>query len=93
MRSALRLAAVTFAITWLPLTLVRGIAMGRQFRIGSHGQEAWTPLFDAVVQIGFVMLAPSLFAALAVFALRMWWEERAQERARRPDGGAAPQQR
>jgi Na+/H+-dicarboxylate symporter len=76
MRAAVRLAAFTFAVTWVPLTLVRGIALGRQFRIGSHGQDAWTPLFDAVVQVAFVMLAPSLFVALVAFVLRMWWEER-----------------
>lgn len=77
MRTAIRLAALAFALTWIPLTLVRGIAMGRQFRIGSHGQDAWSPLFDAVVQIAFVMLAPSLFVALLVFALVMWRHEHA----------------
>jgi len=77
MRTGIRLAALAFALTWIPLTLVRGIAMGRQFRIGSHGQDAWSPLFDAVVQIAFVMLAPSLFVALLVFALVMWRHERA----------------
>lgn len=50
--------------------------MGRQFRIGSHGQHATGPIVDAVIQIGFVMLAPSLFVALLVFALWAWREER-----------------
>ena len=76
MRTGVRLAALAFLVTWIPITLVRGIAMGRQFRIGSHGQDAWTPLFDAVVQIAFVMLAPSLFVALLVFSLWAWREER-----------------
>lgn len=83
MRTAARLATIAFVCTWIPLTLVRGIAMGRQFRIGSHGQGAWSPLFDAIVQIGFVMLAPSLFVALLVFALWSWREERAMLREAR----------
>jgi Na+/H+-dicarboxylate symporter len=83
MRTGVRLAALTFLLTWIPVTLVRGIAMGRQFRIGDHGQDAWSPLFDAVVQIAFVMLAPALFAALLVFALWAWREERAAARAKR----------
>ena len=83
MRSAGRIAALTFVVTWIPLTLVRGIAQGRSFRIGSHGQAAWAPIFDAIVQLAFVMLAPALFAALFAFALRMWWEERAAQRAAR----------
>ncbi|MBA3854305.1 MAG: hypothetical protein C0503_07805 [Gemmatimonas sp.] len=76
MRTGMRLAALAFALTWIPLTLVRGIEMGRQFRIGSHGQDATGPIVDAVIQIGFVMLAPSLFVALLVFALWAWREER-----------------
>ncbi|HRN53621.1 MAG TPA: hypothetical protein PK788_08995 [Gemmatimonadaceae bacterium] len=76
MRTGLRLAAVAFALVWIPLTLVRGIAMGRELRIGSHGQGAIGPLVDAVIQAGFVMLAPSLFVALLVFALWAWREER-----------------
>ncbi len=80
MRIGLRLAALAFALTWIPLTLVRGIAMGRQFRIGSHGQDAAGPLVDAVIQVAFVMLAPSLFVALLVFALWAWREERRSAR-------------
>jgi Na+/H+-dicarboxylate symporter len=82
-RTGARLAALTFLLTWIPFTLVRGIAMGRQFRIGDQGQDAWSPLVDAVVQIAFVMLAPSLFAALLVFALWAWREERAAARSKR----------
>ena len=80
MRTGIRLAALAFALTWIPLTLVRGIAMGRQFRIGSHGQDAWSPLVDAVFQSALVMLAPSLFVSLLVFALVMWRQERAARR-------------
>lgn len=82
MRSGLRLASVVFVVTWLPLTLWRGLAMGRSFRIGRAGQDASGPLVDAVIQVGFVMLAPSLFAALFAFALWAWREERRAEQAR-----------
>ena len=76
MRGGVRLAAVVFLITWLPLTLWRGLAMGRSFRIGAAGQDASGPLIDAVIQIGFVMLAPALFTALLAFTLWAWREER-----------------
>lgn len=76
MRSGIRLAAAVFVMTWLPLTLWRGLAMGRSFRIGSSGQDSTAPLVDAVIQVGFVMLAPSLFVAVFAFALWAWREER-----------------
>lgn len=76
MKRGLWLAGFTFLLVWIPATLWRGIAMGRSFRIGRHGQETAAPLVDAVIQIAFIMLAPSLFAALFVFALWAWREER-----------------
>lgn len=81
MRGGVRLAALVFLLTWVPLSLWRGLAMGRSFRIGADGQDAKGPLIDAVIQIGFVMLAPALFVALFAFALWSWREERARERA------------
>lgn len=81
MRRGVRFAAVAFCVTWIPLTLVRGIALGREFRIGRHGQGATGPLVDAVIQVAFVMLAPALFVALAVFVFWAWREERAAARA------------
>lgn len=83
MRAGVRLAASVFVLVWLPLTLWRGLAMGRSFRIGAAGQDASGPLIDAVIQVGFVMLAPALFAALFVFALWAWRDERRHERQRR----------
>ena len=82
MRTPLRLAAVTFFGIWIPLSLWRGIAMGRSFRIGSDAQHTAAPLVDAVIQIAFVMLAPALFVALLVFALAAWREERAARNPR-----------
>ena len=76
MRRGLWLAALTFLLVWIPATLVPGIAMGRSFRLGRHGQELAAPLVDSVIQYAFIMLAPSLFAALLVFALWAWREER-----------------
>ena len=76
MRRGVRLAIAVFLITWIPLTLWRGLSMGRSLRIGAEGQDSTGPLVDAVIQIGFVMLAPSLFAALFAFALWAWREER-----------------
>lgn len=81
MRDGVRLATLVFLVTWIPLTLWRGLAMGRSFRIGAAGQDASGPLVDAVIQMGFVMLAPALFAAVFAFALWAWRDER---RAQQP---------
>ncbi len=79
MRIPIRLAALAFVVTWVPLTLWRGLAMGRSFRIGSDAQQSAAPLVDAVIQMAFVMLAPCLFVALLAFALAAWREERRQQ--------------
>jgi hypothetical protein len=76
MKRAAWLAGLAALITWLPLTLWRGLAQGRSFRIGAQGQESVGPLIEGVIQVGFVMLAPSLFVGLLVFALLAWREER-----------------
>jgi hypothetical protein len=81
-RRGLWWAGATFLLVWVPVTLWRGIAMGRSLRIGRQGQDATGPLVDAVIQIAFIMLAPALFAALFVFALWAWREER--RAARKP---------
>jgi hypothetical protein len=70
------IAAAAVLITWLPLTVWRGLAQGRAFRIGSHGQDSVGPLVEGVIQVGFAMLAPALFVGLLVFALLAWREER-----------------
>lgn len=76
MRRGAWLAAAAFLLVWIPLTLWKGLAFGRSFRIGHEGQESSGPLVDGVIQVGAVMLAPSLFAALLVFVLWAWREER-----------------
>jgi hypothetical protein len=75
-KTGIRLAALTFAFTWIPLSLWRGLAMGRSLRIGNDAQQASGPLVDGVIQIAMVMLAPALFAAVFVFVLWSWREER-----------------
>ena len=76
MRRTARISAVAVLLTWLPLTLWRGLAQGRALRIGAHGQESVGPLVEGVIQVGFAMLAPALFVGLLVFALLAWREER-----------------
>ncbi len=76
MRHGVRLAAVVFVCTWVPLTLWRGVAMGRSFRIGHRDADAWGPIADALINIGAIMLAPALLAALVSFVLWNWREER-----------------
>jgi hypothetical protein len=70
------LAGAAVLLTWLPLTIWRGLAQGRAFRIGAHGQDSIAPLIEGMIQVGFAMIAPALFAGLLVFALLAWREER-----------------
>ena len=76
MRRGARLAAAVFVLTWVPLSLWRGLEFGRTFRIGHAGAHSWGPLVEGVIQIAAVMIAPALLAALAVFVLWAWREER-----------------
>ena len=76
MRRGKQLAVWTFFLTWIPLSVWRGLAQGRSFRIGHDGADNKGPLIDAIIQLAAVMLAPALFAAVAVFVLWAWREER-----------------
>lgn len=78
MKRAAWLAGAAFALVWIPLTVWKGLALGRAFRIGTHGQGATGPLIEGVIQTAAVMLVPALFAALAVFTFAAWREERRQ---------------
>jgi hypothetical protein len=80
MKRAAWVGGTAVLATWLPLTLWRGVAQGRAFRIGAHGQESVGPLVEGVIQAGFAMLAPALFAGLLVFVLLAWREERRRSR-------------
>jgi hypothetical protein len=80
-RNGIRLATVVFAATWIPLTVWRGLALGRTFRIGSGNQSDIGPLVEGMIQVSAVMLAPALFAALFAFALWAWREERRHTRS------------
>ena len=75
MRRGARLAGAVFVLTWAPLSLWRGVAFGRTFRIGHDGERSVGPLVEGVIQIAAVMIAPALLAALAVFVLWAWREE------------------
>ncbi len=76
MRRGARLAGAVFVLTWIPLSVWRGIAFGRTFRIGPQAGDSWGPLVEGVIQIAAIMLAPSLLASLAVFVVWAWREER-----------------
>lgn len=71
-----RLAGAVFVLTWVPLSLWRGLAFGRSFRIGRENDDSWGPLFEGVIQVAAVMIAPALLAALAAFVLWAWRDER-----------------
>jgi hypothetical protein len=75
MRRGARLAGAVFFLVWVPLSVWRGLAFGRTFRIGAEDARSWGPLLEGIVQIGAVMLAPAAFAALSVFVLWAWREE------------------
>ncbi len=82
MRRSARLAFVVFLATWIPLTVWRGLAFGRTFRIGAGADHSAGPLIEGMIQIGAVMFAPALFAALIAFALAAWQDERRAARRR-----------
>jgi hypothetical protein len=75
------LAAGAFVLTWVPISLWRGIAFGRTFRIGAEGQDSLGPVVEGVIQMAAIMFAPALFVALLVF---VGWAYREERRARRP---------
>ena len=76
MRRGARIAGAVFVLTWVPFSLWRGVAFGRTFRIGRDSEQSWGPLVEGVIQIAAVMIAPALLAALAVFVVWAWREER-----------------
>jgi hypothetical protein len=76
LRRGARLAGAVFVLTWVPLSLWRGLAFGRTFRIGRESDTSWGPLVEGVIQVSAVMIAPALLAALAAFVLWAWRDER-----------------
>lgn len=76
LRRCARLAGATFVLTWIPLSVWRGLRFGRTFRLGTDGAASVGPLVEGIIQVAAVMLAPAAFAALAVFVLCAWREER-----------------
>lgn len=92
MRRGAQLAVLVFFLTWIPLTVWRGLAFGRTFRIGTGADRSSGPLIEGMIQIGAVMLAPALFVALLAFALWAWREERrhAAQLRERPRPPASP---
>ena len=72
------LAGWVFVGTWVPLSVWRGIAFGRTFRIGHTDQASLGPLLEGIIQVAAVMLAPAAFAALVAFVLWAWRAERRQ---------------
>lgn len=82
LRPGVRIAGVVFVLTWVPLSLWRGIAFGRTFRIGRGSETSSGPLVEGVIQVAAMMLAPALLAALAAFVLWAWREERRTDQRR-----------
>lgn len=78
-RAAGRLAGAVFLLTWIPLSVWRGLAVGRTFRIGP-GADGQGPLVDGIITAAAAMLAPAALAALVAFVGSAWLAER---RARR----------
>jgi hypothetical protein len=76
MRRGARLAGAVFVLTWVPLSVWRGLRFGRTFRFGPEGSQSSGPLIEGIIQLSAVMLAPAAFAALIAFVLWAWREER-----------------
>lgn len=82
MRHGARFAGAIFVLAWVPLSLWRGLAFGRTFRIGRESDDSWGPLVEGVIQVAAVMIAPALLAALAAFVLWAWRDERRSSQRR-----------
>lgn len=76
LRPGVRLAATVFLLTWLPISIWRGLRFGAAFRIDGPADGGIAPLIEGVLQIAAVMLVPSLLPSLLVFALWAWRQER-----------------
>jgi len=76
MRRGAKLATAAFFLTWIPLSVWRGIVYGRQLQFGPEGKADWRPLGDGIINLAAIMLAPAAFVALIVFVLWAWREER-----------------
>jgi len=76
MRTGARLALAVFFLTWVPLSVWRGLALGRTFRFGPDGRAEWGPLAEGIINVGAAMFAPAALVALVAFVLWAWREER-----------------
>ncbi len=74
-RAGARLAGAVFLLTWVPLSVWRGLVLGRSLRIGSAGGDDVGPLVEGILQVAAVMLAPAMLAALVAFVLWAWRQE------------------
>ncbi len=76
LRQAARWSLAVFLATWIPLSVWRGLALGRSLQIGEVGRRDWRPLGDGIVNLAAVLLVLAALVALVCFVAWMWIEER-----------------
>ena len=64
-----------FLIVWVPGSAMLGYDYGRRLRFGGDDLQHAGPIIDGMLNMGAMMIAPALFAALLVFAVHAWWTE------------------
>ena len=76
MRQRIRWSILTFVAIWIPGTVYLGVDHGSRLRFGGDDLAHAGPIFEGLINMGFFMGAPALFAALVVFVFHAWRTEK-----------------
>jgi hypothetical protein len=68
--------AIVFFAVWLPMSFRSAYRFGSRVRLPGPGHDSVTPILDAWTQTAQGWLGPAAFAALFVFVLERWLEDR-----------------
>jgi hypothetical protein len=72
--------AIAFLVVWLPMSFRSAYRFGSRVRMTGPGHDSITPILDAWTQTMQGWLGPAAFAALFVFVLERWLEDRKRHR-------------
>ncbi len=75
-RQRLRWSVLTFLAIWIPGTIALGWDYGSRLRFGGDDLNHAGPIVEGLLNMGFFMGAPALFAALLVFVVHAWRTEK-----------------
>ena len=76
LKRRMRWTILTFFLVWIPGTIWLGVDHGSRLRFGGDDLQHAGPIVEGLLNMGFFMGAPALFAALLVFVVHAWRTER-----------------